>query len=331
MVLGTVGYMSPEQVRGQPADHRVGHLLVRRRALRDALGQRAFRGRLAAETMAAILKEDPPELSDTGPEAVSPGLERIVRHCLEKNPEERAHPPTTSPSQLECFERLGTEPNHRQEKRSTQATASLRARRHGPRRRGSRRIRRRSEENRSTSSDVPAAHVSTRRDPLRALCAGPAKRRLLRRLGWKTAGNVPHEDRSSRSEEPFLPGADLLSISPRGEMMISLNRQMVQPFVWVGTLAQTSISGGVAPRELLEDVQCADWAPSGAAAAIVRDVDRRARLEYPAGRVVYQTQAWLSHPRVSPDGKSVAFIDIRSATTTAASLRSWTRRGRSGF
>src|SRR5262245_38982096 len=88
MVLGTVGYMSPEQVRGQPADTRSDIFSFGAILYEMLSGQRAFRGGSAADTMSAILKEDPPDLSQTN-RAVAPGLERVVRHCLEKNPEER--------------------------------------------------------------------------------------------------------------------------------------------------------------------------------------------------------------------------------------------------
>ncbi|HEY1434369.1 MAG TPA: protein kinase, partial [Thermoanaerobaculia bacterium] len=90
VVLGTLGYMSPEQVRGKPADHR-SDLFSFGAILYEMLsGKRAFQGDSAADTMSAILKEDPPELSVTNTN-VSPALERIVRHCLEKSPERRVH------------------------------------------------------------------------------------------------------------------------------------------------------------------------------------------------------------------------------------------------
>ncbi|MGD8376379.1 MAG: serine/threonine-protein kinase, partial [Acidobacteriota bacterium] len=87
-VMGTVGYMSPEQVRGQPADPR-SDLFAFGAILYEMLaGSRAFPGKSAADTMSAILKEDPPGLAGSG-ESFPPGLERIVLHCLEKVPEER--------------------------------------------------------------------------------------------------------------------------------------------------------------------------------------------------------------------------------------------------
>ena len=88
VVLGTMGYMSPEQVRGKAADKR-SDLFAFGTILYEMLsGQRAFRGETAADTITAILTKEPPDLSQTNKE-IHPGLDRIVRHCLEKNPEER--------------------------------------------------------------------------------------------------------------------------------------------------------------------------------------------------------------------------------------------------
>ena len=88
MVLGTVGYMSPEQVKGQPADHRSDIFSFGAILYEMISGKRAFKGESGVETMSAILKEDPPELTESGLH-ISPGLERIVRRCLEKSPPQR--------------------------------------------------------------------------------------------------------------------------------------------------------------------------------------------------------------------------------------------------
>ncbi len=90
VVLGTVGYMSPEQLKGRSVDHRSDIFSFGAILYEMLSGRRAFHGESAAETMSAILKEDPPELSDTN-KTVSPALERLVNHCLEKNLEERFH------------------------------------------------------------------------------------------------------------------------------------------------------------------------------------------------------------------------------------------------
>ena len=87
-VMGTVGYMAPEQVRGQATDAR-SDLFALGAVLYEMLsGQRAFQRDTAAETMTAILKEDPPEFAGTRTD-IPAGLDRIIRHCLEKNPGER--------------------------------------------------------------------------------------------------------------------------------------------------------------------------------------------------------------------------------------------------
>jgi len=88
VVLGTLGYMSPEQVRGKAADSRSDIFSFGAILYEMLSGKRAFHGDSAADTMSAILKEDPPDLSQTN-RSIAPGLERVVRHCLEKNPEER--------------------------------------------------------------------------------------------------------------------------------------------------------------------------------------------------------------------------------------------------
>jgi serine/threonine protein kinase len=88
IVMGTVGYMSPEQVRGKPADPRSDIFAFGAILYEMLSGKRAFHGDSSVDTMSAILKEEPADLSETT-RNVSPALERIVRHCLEKNPAER--------------------------------------------------------------------------------------------------------------------------------------------------------------------------------------------------------------------------------------------------
>jgi Tol biopolymer transport system component len=90
VVMGTLGYMSPEQVRGQPADHRSDVFSFGAVLYEMLSGKRAFAGGSAADTMSAILREDPPELATAEP-SLSPALDRIVRRCLEKDPQHRFH------------------------------------------------------------------------------------------------------------------------------------------------------------------------------------------------------------------------------------------------
>ena len=87
-VLGTVGYMAPEQVRGDAADPRTDLFALGAVLYELASGRRAFDRPTAAETMTAILREDPPDLTSP-PVALSPALDRVVRHALEKDPSDR--------------------------------------------------------------------------------------------------------------------------------------------------------------------------------------------------------------------------------------------------
>src|SRR6185295_2795685 len=88
VVMGTAGYMAPEQVRGQPADHRADIFAFGAILYEMLTGRRAFQGQTSAETMTAILREEPPEMAREG-RPLPPALDRIVRHCLEKSPQER--------------------------------------------------------------------------------------------------------------------------------------------------------------------------------------------------------------------------------------------------
>ena len=89
-VMGTVGYMAPEQVRGRKVDHRADIFSFGAVLYEMLTGRRAFRGESAADTLSAVLKEDPPALSESN-RNVSPALERLVLHCLEKDPAARFH------------------------------------------------------------------------------------------------------------------------------------------------------------------------------------------------------------------------------------------------
>ena len=108
-MLGTLGYMSPEQVKGKPADARSDIFSFGAILYEMLSGQRAFHGDSAAETMSAILREEPPDLSVTN-QSVSPGLERIVRHAIEKSPEQRFHSAHDVAFALEALSGLSVPP-----------------------------------------------------------------------------------------------------------------------------------------------------------------------------------------------------------------------------
>ena len=126
---------------------------------------------------------------------------------------------------------------------------------------------------------------------------------------------------------PFgLAGAEVLAMSRTGEMAVSLNRHSTQPFIRTGRLARVSIAGG-APREILDDVQWADWSPDGRELAIVHEFGARERLEYPIGKILFETDGWIGHVRVSPQGDLVAFIDHPILRDDAGSISVVDRAG----
>jgi len=107
-----------------------------------------------------------------------------------------------------------------------------------------------------------------------------------------------------------MKGAELLSISKSGELAIRLNTFGYGGYSASGTLARVPLSGGM-PREMLDNVQDADWAADGEHMAVVRYIpdDQHWRLEYPIGKVLFDSIGWISNPKISPDGKWVAFAD----------------------
>jgi serine/threonine-protein kinase len=128
-VMGTVGYMSPEQVRGETVDHRSDIFSFGAVLYEMLSGQRAFRRDTAAETMSAILKEDPPELPDTGG-AISPGLASIVDRCLEKRAQDRFHSAHDLALALEAASSGLSGPAPREDSGSDAALAMSLAKRH---------------------------------------------------------------------------------------------------------------------------------------------------------------------------------------------------------
>jgi Tol biopolymer transport system component len=116
------------------------------------------------------------------------------------------------------------------------------------------------------------------------------------------------EKASTESRPLGLQTTDIMAISSTGELAVSTNRHFVMGFESAGMLARAPLGGG-APRDIADGVEYADWAPDGTSLAVVRRVGGKVRLEYPLGKVLYETAGWVSHPRISPDGSLVAFID----------------------
>jgi dipeptidyl aminopeptidase/acylaminoacyl peptidase len=135
-----------------------------------------------------------------------------------------------------------------------------------------------------------------------------------------------------------LPEGDITGITASGEMAVVFDRSYNSRRPG-GTLARVSLAGG-APRELLEQVSMADWDPDGRNLAVIRHDGPKPRLEFPIGRVLYVSESRISCPRVSPKGDRVAFkerisgvrtdegvalrvVDLSGKTTTLASMGHW--------
>jgi len=116
--------------------------------------------------------------------------------------------------------------------------------------------------------------------------------------------------------DPQIPGArslgftatQLLAVSSSGEMAVLQSVDNRFLFAGRGTLGQVPVTGG-SPRQLAENVDWADWSTDGVTLAAVRNVNGKQRLEFPLGHVLYETAGWIGHPRISPKGDQVAFLD----------------------
>jgi len=152
--------------------------------------------------------------------------------------------------------------------------------------------------------------LTFRRGTIRMAKFSPDGQTVVYSAAWE--GN-PSSLFSTRPESPQsrdleLFGAEIESMSSNGDMAVLLSSRQVRSYIHLGTLARVPLSGG-GPREILNDVQWADWSPDGKNLAVVRDVGGRNRLEYPVGKLLYETGGWIGHPRISPDGERVAFLD----------------------
>jgi Tol biopolymer transport system component len=311
VVLGTLGYMSPEQVRGRPADARSDIFSFGTILYEMLSGKRAFHGDSAADTMSAILREDPPELSATN-QSINPGLDRVVRHCLEKTPEQRFHSAHDLAFDLEALSGLsGATSAHRAVADRGRAwrvgrlvaLAALVA--------------------------VGAAGLLAGRLLLRGKPIEPPtfERLTFRRGNILTArfapdgetvvfgaswGGNPVEIFSTHAGSPEyrslgLKNADVLAISSTGELALSLREKFLVNPTGVGKLARVPLAGGV-PREVLEEVEAADWTPDGKDLLVIREQGARDRIEFPPGKVLYESAPPIFRPRFSPDGERIAFI-----------------------
>jgi eukaryotic-like serine/threonine-protein kinase len=312
MIVGTVGYMSPEQVLGKPVDARSDIFALGVVLYEMLAGQRPFRKDSAPETMAAILREEPAELTATNA-AVPLGVDRIARHCLEKEPSNRFQSARDVAFALESLSQSTTSvaaPLHASGRARRLAFAALglvllagwsaglylwsgRANQAPPR---------------------SYQRLTFRRGFVGAARFAPEGQTVVYSAAWEGG---PNEVFSVRLDSPesrplgYSP-AELLAVSPTSELALSLDsRQDRSYWAWTGTLARVPFSGGT-PKASEERVTVADWSPDGKELALVRETDKGSQLEYPAGHVLHSTAGAnsISFARVSPTGDLVAFAEL---------------------
>jgi eukaryotic-like serine/threonine-protein kinase len=165
---------------------------------------------------------------------------------------------------------------------------------------------------RSATRPVPTfRELSFRRGALVAARFAPDPRSAVYSAAWEGAPEAVFisSANSTESRDLGLPETEVLAVSAGGQMAV-MRHFSVSPnhFTHRGTLAQVSI-GADAPRDLLDNVEAADWTPDGNALAVVHVVAGQSRVEYPIGKVLYQTPGWISDLRFSPKGDHLAFID----------------------
>ena len=338
MVMGTVGYMSPEQAAGRPVDFRSDQFSFGSILYELATGQRAFERPSTAETMTAIIREEPVSVAQLNPRVPAP-VRWLVERCLAKDPEDRFGTTKDLARDLaDVRDHLSEAPvSTTTDQRAAAAEAVRSGRRKWPWVLGAAALAAAvgaaaflAGRNAGVAAPPSFRELTFQRGEIFSARFAPDGQTIIYSAAWE---GRPVEIFVSRLESPEarpfgITGADVFAVSPAGEMAVGLNRHVVGPFERAGTLARIGMTGGGTPREVLEDVQSADWGPDGQNFGVVRAKGSKAQVEYPIGKVLYETSGWINCLRVSPDGEMVAFLDHRITGDDGGSVAVLDRTGK---
>ncbi len=308
MVMGTVGYMSPEQVRGKTIDLRSDIFSFGAVVYEMLAGKRAFQGETSADTLTAILQQDPPELTQSGLQ-VSPALDRIVRRCLEKEASDRFQGArdlgyaldavmgsSASTSEAPAAEVRKKAPNLRLLLAVTSlvavlalaAVAWLLTRRAAP--------------------PLDYVALTFRRGNINRARFAPDGQTVVYSAAWDGGPPEIFSVRKSLTDSrTLLADATLMAVSNTGELAVIAQPKFLDWNSALGTVGSLSMAGG-RPREILENIRDADWSPQGAGLAVVRMVGRECQVEFPPGKPLFRTSGYISDLRFSRDGRRLAFL-----------------------